>query len=962
MSDSKSDDALSRRMREEWDRRIGHDYRYWMSDGVKSDETMWEVGERDFNLLTEEISRDGWNELTALELGCGVGRIMRATAKVFRHVIGVDVSNKAVEEATRLLADVPNAEIKLGNGIDLNVVDTASIDFAYSFAALSSMPAAVTSAYLLELSRVLKLGGVMSLQVYVGKAQDTVEEDTIAIRSYEEENLRNALSELGFTVHSIKELILPFEISDHQEGLIASIVIVQKDRSVVTNQERILSCLLPGGESKADSWKGSKTEYCMALARAKQHIESEEFVSARKALDFAKKHYQVEITENDIYAELDKEVKEFELKHEIIRDLDGISSPASGDALVSLSRVQSALGESFNSSFYEQNLNVIKARFPHLYEKLNNPQLKEKITSKVSESGDPVLYLNEIALDQEAKPRRAGEAWSERAMNTSRTEKASSMLVGGFAGGYHVEALLKLTNKPIYVFEPRSEILKASLATRDLRKVLSSIESLCINVDELKESYKGDFSEVSSDIIIHPQTNIVSKEKINELKRTFYAAKGLSNLQPSIGVVGPLYGGTLPITYSCTRALSSLKQRTRQFDMSSFYDSYQQMGNFVYDRLRVGGIENDYVELMSNLVLASVTERPVDILICLAQAPMSPKVLEELRSRGVITVMWFVEDYRRFTGWMEIAKYYDYMFVIQKDEAIELIERAGAGRAIYLPTGCDPEVHKPLPLSEEEKSRWGSEVSFVGAGYNNRRQTFATLADRDFKIWGTEWPTIPPFNRLVQEDGRRIAVEEYVKIFNSSKINLNLHSSAERDVVDPYGDFVNPRTFELAASGCFQLTDNRKYLPELFDIESEIITFSDRREMNAKIDYYLQHPEEREVVNEKARSRALKDHSYQKRLEDMLGYIYADKYEQLKSRAEGGMWSKTLQAAKPHPELHSRFQEVYERGEEPILNALVQDIKSGEGTLSETEQKILFLYNLKEQIIHVHSSRKDKQA
>jgi spore maturation protein CgeB len=302
------------------------------------------------------------------------------------------------------------------------------------------------------------------------------------------------------------------------------------------------------------------------------------------------------------------------------------------------------------------------------------------------------------------------------------------------------------------------------------------------------------------------------------------------------------------------------------------------------------------------------------------------------------------------------------MFLIQRDGYPERVQAAGAGSAIYLPTGCDPLVHCPLGLTDEEKQRWGSDISFVGAGYNNRQQVFATLAQRDFKIWGTEWPQMMPFSRLVQEKGRRVDPSEYVKIFNASAINLNLHSSMERDGVEPNGDFVNPRTFELAAAGAFQLVDERTLLPEKFEIGNEMITFANRVELEQKIDYYLAHPEERKAIAERSRKRALTEHTYVHRVQEMLSHIYSERYDQLKSRLQRGPWQETLRAAEPYPELASRFKRVFERGDEPKLDSLVADIQLGKGSLTETEQKLLFLHHVKKQIVYINELRAGKST
>lgn len=409
----------------------------------------------------------------------------------------------------------------------------------------------------------------------------------------------------------------------------------------------------------------------------------------------------------------------------------------------------------------------------------------------------------------------------------------------------------------------------------------------------------------------------------------------------------------MPIAGYTSRALGLLKQRKRELDMSGFAQGYHLFESFLKEEPRRAVMQGNYIEVLSQMVLESMWEYPVDILICMAQAPISGRALTEIRKLGVTTVLWFVEDHLRFTYWKDVARYYDFVFTIQKGECIERIRAAGAGEVHYLPNACDPAVHGPLQLSPEERQRWGSPVSFVGAGYYNRQQTFASFAALPFKLWGTEWPTCRPFDRMVQEGGRRLQPDEYVKIFNSTDVNINLHSSTERDDVEPNGDFVNPRTFELAACGAFQLCDERKLLPELFEPGKEIVTFRDKEDLRAKIDYYLRHPEERTQVAANARARALRDHTYEQRIKQMLSMIYGSKFEALRARIDQSAWGKMLNRSQRHPELHARCKEAFERGEAAKLDGLVVDIMNGKGKLTETELKLLFLFHVRKQIINM---------
>ena len=124
---------------------------------------------------------------------------------------------------------------------------------------------------------------------------------------------------------------------------------------------------------------------------------------------------------------------------------------------------------------------------------------------------------------------------------------------------------------------------------------------------------------------------------------------------------------------------------------------------------------------------------------------------------------------------------------------------------------------------------------------------------------------------------KRIDSEEIVKIYNAGKINLNLHSSTYHTGVNPEGDFVNPRTFEIPACGGFQLVDDRSELPELMNPGTEVVTFRSIDELCQKVDYYLNHENEAKSIADRGKKRILKEHTIQHRMREMLIHIFMDK-------------------------------------------------------------------------------------
>jgi spore maturation protein CgeB len=330
-----------------------------------------------------------------------------------------------------------------------------------------------------------------------------------------------------------------------------------------------------------------------------------------------------------------------------------------------------------------------------------------------------------------------------------------------------------------------------------------------------------------------------------------------------------MYGGSLTVGRSCVRALAGLGALAEVFEAPDFYPAFCALEGLRVTPERLDYLEQSFLQVVSQAVLAKTETFEPDLVLALAQAPLSRQALKRLRRDGVPTAMWFVEDYRLFPYWEAYAPLYDIFAVIQREPFSAKLAEIGVANSVYLPLAADPEFHKPLALTPVERRRFGSDVSFMGAGYPNRRRAFRELMQLNFKIWGNDWDGETALAAQLQDPTRRVTPEETVKIFNASKINLNLHSSTEPGVLVPRGDFVNPRTFELAMCGAFQLVDKRALLPELF-ADDELATFSDTGELQEKIAYYLAHEDERARVAGKARIRALREHTYAARMQTLL--------------------------------------------------------------------------------------------
>ncbi|WP_069860139.1 CgeB family protein [Desulfoplanes formicivorans] len=411
-------------------------------------------------------------------------------------------------------------------------------------------------------------------------------------------------------------------------------------------------------------------------------------------------------------------------------------------------------------------------------------------------------------------------------------------------------------------------------------------------------------------------------------------------------VILPFYGGSLPIGRYCVSALRSMGHLAEPFEAPDFFDGYNALETLRVGMDRLEYLQNSYLQLVSTAVLAKVETFEPDLVLALAQAPLSRQALKRLRRDRVPTVMWFVEDYSVFTYWRGFAPLYDYFAIIQKQPFEQELEKIGVTKHLYLPLAAQPDFHQPVPLTPAEQRIYGSDISFLGAGYPNRRLAFRELLGYDFKIWGNEWDGESALQGVVQRDGARISPQECVKIFNATKINLNLHSSIKKDTLVGDGDFVNPRTFELACCGGFQLVDRRSLLPELF-AEDEMATFGSMEELFRKIDHFLAHPQERERFAKRARDRVLRDHTYAVRMQTLIDYIAADRADWPARRDDAAGWATRLDE-----DLRSELKGLLERLQLPLSSSfkdIVWAIRQQQGRLSRVETAILFLDEWKKQ-------------
>ena len=303
-------------------------------------------------------------------------------------------------------------------------------------------------------------------------------------------------------------------------------------------------------------------------------------------------------------------------------------------------------------------------------------------------------------------------------------------------------------------------------------------------------------------------------------------------------------------------AFAGLDCESKFIDYSSFTAEFQKTsasGN--------NGQVASFIRTLEKILVDQIEKNKPDVLLGIAQSPVfSGPVMDRIKRSGIITTYWFVEDFRVETYWKQIVKHFDIFFSIQKNIFRETLSETGTNNHYYLPVAFDNNLD-----NSPAKSCQDIPISFMGSPYPNRVEAFKKLAPLNIKIFGGGWNRHPIDG--VMGDGSPLSDLEARAIYRNTKINLNLHSSLRPQMIG--GDFVNPRTFELAGLGCFQLSDRREHMPELY-ADNEIVQFDDLDELAGLIKYYLKHETERHAIARNARRRTLKNHLYEHRAMEIM--------------------------------------------------------------------------------------------
>jgi len=309
-------------------------------------------------------------------------------------------------------------------------------------------------------------------------------------------------------------------------------------------------------------------------------------------------------------------------------------------------------------------------------------------------------------------------------------------------------------------------------------------------------------------------------------------------------------------------------QREYSYEYFNFYQSLKQMGHEVelfdyMDETKASGKEG-----MNNKLLVKVQEwKPTVTLFSLYTDQFDPAVVDRLRDHTK-TLCFFHDD----TWRVEYSRYWahHFDFFTTPDVYGEMkYHEIGLNNAIHFPFGCNEQIFHKMDVPKKY------DVSFVGGWHPYREWLIKRLEKNgiNVEVVGHRWQ-----NGEVDQNGM-------VRLFNESRINLNLSNSAPWDarylVSSPRAlinrvrskkniEQLKARIFEVNGCGAFQLSYYVEGLESCYDLNREIAVYSDPDDLVEKVKFYLPRTELRESIAASGLKRTLRDHTFTKRFQNVF--------------------------------------------------------------------------------------------
>ena len=276
----------------------------------------------------------------------------------------------------------------------------------------------------------------------------------------------------------------------------------------------------------------------------------------------------------------------------------------------------------------------------------------------------------------------------------------------------------------------------------------------------------------------------------------------------------------------------------------------------------------------NNIIRKKIDVFQPDIVFVYKGTFVSPEVLIYAKSKGCKLVL-FYPDVSVTAHGGNIPKcipLYDLIFTTKTFGISDMEKAFGVTNTRFLPHGFDPEIHRKLQISEQDRMNFSCDASFIGTWSPKKEKWLGLLKEKcpdiNLKIWGNQWDrsSTPILTTSIQ--GYPVVGDLYAVAIQCSKINLGILS--EIVVGASSGDLITSRTFHITGAYGFLLHERNEESVLYYEEDVEAGFFDGPDELAQQVNRFLTDDALRNKIQEAGYKRAQLEYSLDNRAEQVI--------------------------------------------------------------------------------------------
>jgi len=286
-------------------------------------------------------------------------------------------------------------------------------------------------------------------------------------------------------------------------------------------------------------------------------------------------------------------------------------------------------------------------------------------------------------------------------------------------------------------------------------------------------------------------------------------------------------------------------------------------------------VSNEYREIswgslpkidLEKKIISDIHEIKPDLIFMQLQSPgvINDIVLNAMRLSGAYLVQWTGDARQPLPRhYIDFGRKID-LSLFNNQNDVDTMVKAGV-RADFLQIAFDHNIYKPVG-----SVTLAPQIVFMGNHYSNvftlsnyrydMVQFLRKTYGKNFGLYGCNWPKEWGIESLMYNQ------EKEAEVYRSCMVGVNLsHYDLKR--------YASDRLFRIMGCGAFCIS---KEFPEMQEYEGgkNFVTFnSDFKDLKDKIDYYLDHNEERKVIAYNGCKRTHESWTWDHRINELLNLI-----------------------------------------------------------------------------------------